>query len=57
MATDLPNVSTAELQAELSRRKGVRTIVYGPNDNVWIADGSGMILDVNGPIIVTINVD
>lgn len=57
MVTDLSNVSTAELQAELSRRTGVKSYVFGPEDNVLIADSNGVLLDDNGPMIVTINVD
>ncbi|WP_179087381.1 hypothetical protein [Paenibacillus odorifer] len=54
---DLSTVSTADLQAELSRREGVKTYVFGPEDNVVLADGDGVILDDCGPITVTINVD
>lgn len=57
MITDLSNVSTAELQAELSRRTGVKSYVLGPEDNVLIADGLGVLLDDYGPMVVTINVD
>jgi hypothetical protein len=57
MVTDLSHVSTAELQAELSRREGVRTYVFGPEDYVYVADRDGNDVGHIGPAIVTINVD
>lgn len=57
MKTDLSGVSTAELQAELSRRVGVRTYVYGPEDYVYVADKDGNDVGHSGPAIVTINID
>jgi hypothetical protein len=54
---DLTTVSTKELSAELSRREGVRTIVYGPEDSVYICGNDGVIINDNGPVTVIINVD
>lgn len=54
---DLSAVSTADLQAELSRREGVTSHVFGPEDNVLIACSDGVILDDSGPVTVIINVD
>jgi hypothetical protein len=51
MVADLSRVSTAELQAELSRREGVRTLV------VYVTDIDGNDVGHSGPAIVTINVD
>lgn len=57
MKMDLSGVSTAELQAELSRRAGVKSYVFGPEDNVLIASNDGIILDDYGPMTLSINVD
>ncbi|WP_449600309.1 hypothetical protein [Paenibacillus sp. Marseille-Q9583] len=57
MSFDLSTVSTADLQAELSRREGVRTHAFGPEDNVFLADSDGVILNDCGPVTITINID
>lgn len=57
MNVDLSAVSTHDLHAELARRGGVREIVYGPEDNVYIAGNDGVIIDDYGPVRVLINVD
>lgn len=54
---DLSRVSTAELHAELARRKGVKEYVFGPEDNVIIAGDGGYILDEYGPLRVLVNID
>ncbi|OMD27488.1 hypothetical protein [Paenibacillus odorifer] len=54
---DLSTVSTADLQAELSRREGVTTYIFGPENNVVLASGDGVILDDYGPVTITVNVD
>lgn len=54
---DLSTISTADLQAELSRREGVKTYVFGPDNNVVLAYEDGVVLDDYGPVTVTINVD
>lgn len=54
---DLSQVSTADLHRELARRTGVREIVYGPEDNVYICGNDGVIIDDYGPIRVLVNAD
>ena len=54
---DLSTVSTADLHTELARREGVREIVYGPEDNVLIANSNGVVLDDYGPVRLLVNID
>lgn len=54
---DLSAVSTRDLHAELALRTGVREIVYGPEDNLLIADNNGAVLDDYGPFRVLVNID
>lgn len=62
--SDLSTVSTADLQAELSRREGVKTYVLDLGDNGSIrVDSEGNVfttstrVDFTGPALITVNVD
>lgn len=54
---DLSRVSTADLQAELSRREGVREYVIGPEDGAFIANTDGCLLNESGPFRILVNID
>lgn len=54
---DLSTVSTKDLHEEIALRTGVREIVYGPEDNLLIADNNGVVLDDYGPFRVLVNID
>ncbi|AWB45287.1 BC1881 family protein [Paenibacillus sp. CAA11] len=61
---DLSTVSTADLQAEISRREGVKSYALSTEDSAEInvkCNGGGLrtntFVNFSGPAVITINID